>query len=194
MENTKSSTTEKNEEYIQKLAPSLPKFEKVKIGVYKFRCVFCGDSRKNPNKRSGYFYLINNSQNYRCFLCNHRSSLKTVLQELKPELYMEYMQGEISNRDRFGDINNQRRMDKIHKYVSDLTSFDEGSSYFNRMKKHSSRRFKEITKSLREQDRKRKEKKNNERKWMQGMMNEKTNTHFPQPSHFLVKQTDLWYK
>ena len=93
---------------------------------------------------------------------------KIVKYELKPELYMEYMQGEISNRDRFGDINNQRRMDKIHKYVSDLTSFDEGQSYFSRMKKHSSRRFKEITKILREEGKKRKEKKNNERKWMQG--------------------------
>ena len=163
MENTKSST-EINEEYIQKLASSLPKFEKVKNGVYKFRCVFCGDSKKNPNKRSGYFYLINNSQNYRCFKCNHRSSLKNVLRELKPELYMEYMQGEISNRDRFGDINNQRRMDKIHKYVSDLTSFDEGSSYFNRMKKHSSRRFREITKRLREEDKKRREKKEQKKK------------------------------
>ena len=157
MENTKSST-EKNEEYIQKLAPSLPKFEEVKYGVYKFRCVFCGDSKKNPNKRSGYFYIINNSQNYRCFKCNHRSSLKTVLQELKPELYMEYMQ-EISNRDRFGNINNQRRMDKIHKYVSNLTSFDEGLSYFHRMKKHSNRRFKEITERLREEGKKRREKK-----------------------------------
>ena len=158
MENTKSST-EKNEEYIQKLAGSLPKFEKVKDGVYKFRCVFCGDSKKHPNKKSGYFYLINNDQNYRCFKCNHRSSLKNVLRELKPELYMEYMQGEISNRDRFGYINNQRRMDKIHKYVSDLTSFDEGKSYFHRMKKHSSRRFKEITKRLREEGKKRREKK-----------------------------------
>ena len=158
MEKTKSST-EKNEEYIQKLAPSLPNFEKVKDGVYKFRCVFCGDSEKNPNKRSGYFYIINNSQNYRCFLCNHRSSLKNVLRGLKPELYMEYMQGEISNRDRFGDINNQRRMDRIHKYVSDISSFDEGLSYFSRMKKHSSRRFKEITKMLREEGKKRKEKK-----------------------------------
>ena len=150
---------EKNEEYIQKLAPSLPNFEKVKDGVYKFRCVFCGDSKKNPNKRSGYFYLINNDQNYRCFKCNHRSSLKTVLRELKSELYMEYMQGEISNRDRYRDVNNLRRMEKIHKYVSDLTSFDEGQSYFSRMKKHSSRRFKEITKMLREEDKKRREKK-----------------------------------
>ena len=72
---------------------------------------------------------------------------------------MEYIQGKISNRDKFGDINNQRRMDKIHKYVSDLTSFDEGSSYFNRMKKHSGKRFNEITKSLREKGKKRREKK-----------------------------------
>ena len=32
-------------------------------------------------------------------------------------------------------------------------------SFFHRMKKHSSRRFKEITKMLREEDKKRKEKK-----------------------------------
>ena len=151
MKNTKSST-EKNEEYIQKLASSLSKFEKVKIGVYKFRCVFCGDSKKNPNKRSGYFYLINNSQNYRCFKCNHRSSLKGVLQELKPELYMEYMQEEKSKREIFRDVNNQRRMDKIYKYVyGDLTSFED-------LKKHSGKRFKEITKRLREEDKKRREK------------------------------------
>jgi len=73
---------------------------------------------------------------------------------------MEYMQGEISNRDRFGDINNQRRMDKIHNYVyGGLTSFDEGGSYYFRMKKHSGKRFKEITKRLREESKKRKEKK-----------------------------------
>ena len=154
------SSTEKNEEYIQKLAPFLPNFEKVKIGVYKFRCVFCGDSEKNPNKKSGYFYIINNSQNYRCFKCNHRSSLKNVLRVLKPELYMEYMKEERSKKEIFRDVNNQRRMDKIHKYVyGGLTSFEEGKSFFHRMKKHSSRRFKEITKRLREEDKKRREKK-----------------------------------
>ena len=154
------SSTEIDEEYIQKLAPSLPKFEKVRDGVYKFRCVFCGDSKTNPNKRRGYFYLKGYSYNYCCQKCNHRSSLKTVLQELKPELYMEYMQGEISNRDRFRDVNNQRRMDKIYKYVYGvLTSFEEGKSFFHRMKKHSSRRFKEITKRLREEGKKRREKK-----------------------------------
>jgi hypothetical protein len=39
------------EEIIEKLAPSLSKFGKVRDGVYQFRCIYCGDSRKNPNKR-----------------------------------------------------------------------------------------------------------------------------------------------
>ena len=171
MKQTKSST-ERNEEYIQKLAPFLPKFEKVKDGVYKFRCVFCGDSKKNPNKRRGYFYLKGYSYNYCCQKCNHRSSLKNVLRELKPELYMEYMQGELSNRDRFGDVNNQRRMNRIHKYVSDLTSFEEGMSFFHRMKKHSSRRFREITKRLREEDKKRRRKRTTKGNGCKGMMDE----------------------
>ena len=72
---------------------------------------------------------------------------------------MDYMKEERSKKEIFRDVNNQRRMDKIHKYVNDLTSFDEGKSYFHRMKKHSSRRFKEITKMLREEGKKRKEKK-----------------------------------
>ena len=72
---------------------------------------------------------------------------------------MEYMKEERSKKEIFRDVNNQKRMDRIHKYVSDLSSFDEGLSYFHRMKKHSSRRFKEITKMLREEGKKRKEKK-----------------------------------
>ena len=73
---------------------------------------------------------------------------------------MEYMKEERSKKEIFRDVNNQRRMDKIHKYVyGGLTSFDEGKSNFHRMKKHSSRRFKEITKMLREEDKKLREKK-----------------------------------
>ena len=45
------------EEIIEKIAPSLSKFGKVREGVYQFRCIYCGDSRKNPNKRRGYLYL-----------------------------------------------------------------------------------------------------------------------------------------
>ena len=139
MEKTKSST-EKNEEYIQKLAPSLPKFEKVKYGVYKFRCVFCGDSKKNPNKRSGYFYLINYSQNYRCFLCNHRSSLKNVLRVLNHELYMEYLEEGRSKR--LSEADNMIWVDRIYKN-SQTSSSDEVK---DKMRKMRERRLEEKVK------------------------------------------------
>ena len=76
------------------------------------------------------------------------------------------MEEEKYKKEIFKEINNRKRMDKIYKYVyGDLTSFED-------MKKHSGKRFKEITKRLREEDKKRREKKNNERKWVQGMMDE----------------------
>ena len=139
MKQTKSST-EKNDEYIQKLASSLPKFEKVKDGVYKFRCVFCGDSKKNPNKRSGYFYLINHSQNYRCFKCNHRSSLKNVLKVLKPELYMEYLEEGRSKR--LSEADNMIWVDRIYKN-SQTSSSDEVK---DKMRKMRERRLEEKVK------------------------------------------------
>ena len=69
------------------------------------------------------------------------------------------MEEEKSKKEIFRHENNYKRMCKIHKYVTDLTSFDEGLSYFHRMKKHSNRRFLEITKRLREEGKKRREKK-----------------------------------
>ena len=60
----------------------------------------------------------------------------------------------------FKEINNRKRMDKIYKYVyGNLTSIEEGMTFFQCMKKHSSKRFKEITKRLQEESKKRKEKK-----------------------------------
>ena len=80
---------EEQEEIIEKLAPSLSKFGKVRDGVYQFRCIYCGDSRKNPNKRRGYLYLKGNSYNYCCHNCNHRGSLKGLLKDLRSVLLKE---------------------------------------------------------------------------------------------------------
>ena len=71
-----------DEKYIEKLC--LPNISKVKDGVYRFRCVFCGLNETNPNKWKGYSY------NYCCHKCNHRSSLKVVMKELNPDLFQKY--------------------------------------------------------------------------------------------------------
>ena len=68
------------------------------------------------------------------------------------------MEEEKSKKEIFRHENNYRRMCRIHKYVyGDLNSFED-------MKKHSSKRFKEITKRLREESKKRKEKKEQKKK------------------------------
>ena len=77
-----------DEKYIDKLC--LPNISKVKDGVYRFRCVFCSLSEKNPNKWKGYLYLKGNSYNYCCHKCNHKSSLKNILKELNTDLFQQY--------------------------------------------------------------------------------------------------------
>ena len=80
-----------DEKYIDKLSPSLPKLQKVKDGVYRMRCIYCGNGETNPNKFKGYLYEKGESYNYRCHRCNARSSLKTIMKELNPELYLQYV-------------------------------------------------------------------------------------------------------
>ena len=63
------------------------------------------------------------------------------------------MEKERSKKEIFIEVNQWKRMVKIYKYVyADLTSFED-------LKKYSGKRFKEITARLKEEDRKRKEKK-----------------------------------
>ena len=62
------------------------------------------------------------------------------------------MTQEKSNREIFKEVNARKRTDKIFKYVyADLTSFED-------LKKYSGKRFKEINARLKEETRKRKEK------------------------------------
>ena len=77
-----------DEKYIDNLC--LPNINKVRDGVYRFRCVFCGLNETNPNKWKGYLYLKGNSYNYCCHKCNHRSSLKNILKELNTDLFQQY--------------------------------------------------------------------------------------------------------
>ena len=63
------------------------------------------------------------------------------------------MEEERSKKEIFKEVNARKRTDKIFKYVyADLTSFED-------LKKHSGKRFKEINDRLKEETRKRKEKK-----------------------------------
>ena len=84
-----------DEKYILQLSTRFPKLSKTSKGSYSCRCGFCGDSEK-PYKKSASFYLAGGTGphfNYICHRsdCNKRISLKNLLKELEPKLYMEYM-------------------------------------------------------------------------------------------------------
>ena len=86
----KEGNMTRDEEIIEKLATSLSKFGKVRDGVYQFRCIYCGDSRKNPYKRRGYMYLKGNSYITVVITVTIGSLWRGYLRILKLELFIEW--------------------------------------------------------------------------------------------------------
>jgi|TARA_B100001964_G_scaffold61579_1_gene69901 transcription elongation factor Elf1 len=77
--------------YIHKISHYLPSFTEVKDGVYRFRCVFCGDSKIKKWKKRGHLYQKSNNFNYKCFNCGHSTSLGKLIEHLDPDLYRKYL-------------------------------------------------------------------------------------------------------
>lgn len=78
------------EKYISLVSSYLPKFHKQSRTTWAFRCVFCGDSKRNENKTRGYIFLYRHEYFYKCHNCNASMSFKRLLKEIAPELFKEY--------------------------------------------------------------------------------------------------------
>jgi len=76
--------------YINLISSRLQNFKKVKPGLYNFRCIICGDSKKHKNKSRGYFYQIKNNTNYKCHNCGINISFNNFLKKVFPEIHKEY--------------------------------------------------------------------------------------------------------
>jgi hypothetical protein len=76
--------------YINLISSRLQNFKKVKPGLYNFRCIICGDSKKHKNKSRGYFYQIKNNTNYKCHNCGVNISFNNFLKKVFPEIHKEY--------------------------------------------------------------------------------------------------------
>jgi hypothetical protein len=78
--------------YIGMISSQLPKFT-IKSNVpflANFRCVICGDSKKNPNKKRGYLYEKKSNIFYHCKNCGTGMSVGNLIKKLNPNLYKEY--------------------------------------------------------------------------------------------------------
>lgn len=81
------------EKYINLLSSRLPRFHKVRHHLWNFRCVICGDSKKNEWKTRGSIYLPPKATNFvmGCFNCGASMSFSKFLKQQDNFLYDQYV-------------------------------------------------------------------------------------------------------
>lgn len=65
-------------------------FKEVRDSLYRFRCPFCGDSKKKKSKARGHFYEKDGHVFMKCFNCEYSTSFENFLREYDINLYNEF--------------------------------------------------------------------------------------------------------
>ena len=78
--------------YIGLVSNRLERFKRKNDNTYLFRCPLCGDSQKNRTKTRGYIYQKANDALFYCHNCHASMRLGTLLKNIDPALYKEYVQ------------------------------------------------------------------------------------------------------
>lgn len=80
-----------DEKYIGLVSPRLPQCS-IKNKSYNFRCVYCGDSKRNKYKKRAYIYERKKDGVwvYYCHNCRTSRTLEHFLSEFDPALHSEY--------------------------------------------------------------------------------------------------------
>lgn len=78
--------------FVSVVSTKLEKFRQKKDLLWNFRCVFCGDSKKNKTKARAYFYLPKKHSNlsFICHNCGSGMSLGSFLKNFDNNLYRQY--------------------------------------------------------------------------------------------------------
>ena len=79
-----------DKKYINMLSPNLEQFSWKKDNLATCRCPICGDSKKNANKRRGYFYLKKGNFFFKCYNCNYGCNVYNFMEKIAPHYCKEY--------------------------------------------------------------------------------------------------------
>jgi hypothetical protein len=79
-----------DKKFINLLSPQLDKFGWQRATLANCRCPLCGDSKKNPNKKRGFFYERSGRYYYKCHNCGAAMSLSRLLEQVSPALHSEF--------------------------------------------------------------------------------------------------------
>lgn len=88
-----------DKKFIGMVSRKLDKFVVKKENLYNFRCPYCGDSSKNPNKRRGYLYYYpkGHGMQFRCHNCGKSASLGNFIKFIDPLTYRQYRMEKYKN-------------------------------------------------------------------------------------------------
>ena len=111
--------------YINTISARLSKFQSKGDYLFQFRCPFCGDSRRNPNKARGFFYRKNNDMFYKCHNCGIGKTTSTFLKEFDSELHKEY----IMERFRSGENGFSNYQKPVFKFEQPIFKTNELDDY-----------------------------------------------------------------
>ena len=84
-------------DWMHRLCGRLEKIQEVPCG-YRFRCPYCGDSKKSQSKARGYVVEKWGRKFFKCHNCGLSKPFDQFLKDLDADLYAEYVKQECSER------------------------------------------------------------------------------------------------
>lgn len=80
-----------DQKYVNVLGGRLPRFKKIGRDLYRFRCPYCGDSKKSDAKARGHFFMSDRETIFKCHNCGVARGLRVFIKEMFPEMYKEFI-------------------------------------------------------------------------------------------------------
>lgn len=110
--------------YVSFMSIHLPKYTHDNSSdLSNFRCIVCGDSKKNPNKKRGFIYFKKDKQryNYTCHNCGYSNSFVFFLKEYIPSVFAQYKEEIIEDIFSHNEIKKENIITSIPRPVQKIT-------------------------------------------------------------------------
>lgn len=77
--------------YISFLGSGLDRFQQIDTDLWRFRCPYCGDSRRSSTKARGFVYLNGALYTFKCHNCGEVHAFSSFLKFVDASLHREYI-------------------------------------------------------------------------------------------------------
>ena len=105
--------------YVRLISHKVRNFKQKKENLYQLSCPICGDSKTNTSKARGYVYAKGVNLFYACHNCGISTNLATLLKNVDPTLYTEYI------FERYKTQNTSNTVVETHHILTSTPRFDK---------------------------------------------------------------------